>query len=115
MKKRNYIAGVFAVIALSVMGNVTDVSAEPTVKKQQTTKKIIKIDGEIVENSAGNKNGIVTIKSKNSKLDIFYVFGKFKITGAEFFNQGDTVIASYKPVKADYDGELVSIEVKTKK
>jgi hypothetical protein len=44
-------------------------------------------------------------------VTLFYAFGKFKITGAQYFDKGDNVAASYKPVKADYDGELISIKI----
>lgn len=115
MKKRLFITGLVVVIIFAAWGNFTCATAESTGKKQNVSKKVIQITGKVIEDSSGNKNGIMTIKSKKNKVNIFYEFGKFKITGANIFQQGDLVTASYKPVKADYDGELVSIIIQTKK
>jgi antitoxin component YwqK of YwqJK toxin-antitoxin module len=106
---------VVTLCAIAAMVCITSVSAASSAKKQQPNKKIVVAEGRIVEDSAGNKSGTMTIKTNKAEVELFYEFGKFKINGADSFQQGDVVSASYKPVKADYDGELVSITIKSRK
>jgi len=115
MKKKFYIAWLVVFIIFAIFGSLSGIAAESTVKKQKATNKLMQIEGVIVEDESGNRNGVVTIESKGKKADLLYTFGKFKIKGAKDFKKGDTVSASYKAVKGDYTGELVSIHVKNAK
>lgn len=95
-----------------VSGSYYLINAQSAGKTTTAKNKLSQIEGFIVEDSSGKANGLVTIKSDTKTLTLFYVHGKFKITGAKYFMQGDKVVASYKPEKGDYDGVLVSIQIK---
>jgi len=94
--------------------NVTDNNTLSGIKfgRDQSEKKLMQIEGVVVDNSHGNKNGTVTIKSGKNNVDIFFAFGDFKVSGADFFKQGDIVSAYYKPTGGDLAGELVFITIK---
>ncbi len=64
------------------------------------------IDGVVASNEHGNRNGEIIIQAGQKRLRLFYDVAAFAIaTGAQ-------VSASYRPRKGDYDGVLVSIQVK---
>jgi hypothetical protein len=65
-----------------------------------------KIDGVVVSNEHGNRNGVIMIQAGQKRLSLFYDVAAFGIeTGAR-------VAASYKAQKGDFDGVLVSIQIK---
>lgn len=116
MKKAHYIVGLIVSMIFIIVGSFSLLSAAPAAKKQNNITNLIKIEGKIIKNEHGNKNGIVTIKTNKNNVTLFYAFGKFKIIGAEYFEQGDDVTASYKPTGSlDFEGDLVSISIKNKK
>ena len=115
MKKTHCLVVLLTIMTFIITGSFSLISAASVAKKKNDVSKLIKIEGKITENEHGNANGLVTIKTGEKDVTLFYAFGKFEITGAKYFDKDDTVAATYKPVKADYDGELISIKVKNKK
>jgi len=66
---------------------------------------LVKIEGVVVSNEHGNRNGILTIHSGQQQRSLFYDTLAFDL------RSGQNVSVLYRPEKADYDGVIVSINV----
>ncbi len=65
-----------------------------------------RVDGVVVSNEHGNRNGVITIQRGQQTRSLFYDKDAFGI------QIGAQVSASYRPQKGDYDGFLVAIQVR---
>jgi hypothetical protein len=68
-----------------------------------TQARQVAITGEVLDNPHGNRSGVVTIKSKEQQLELFY-----DIAAGFRLKKGDMVTAFYKPELGDFDGVLLS-------
>ena len=63
----------------------------------------VTVTGEVLENSHGNRTGILTLKSKDDEVEILYKIAEgFRLT------KGDQVTVVYQEGGGDYDGVLLS-------